>query len=221
MTTEDTQSLPLRGPASVALLVLMAMTLIAAGVAVFSGAYQVRPVLSSSMTPKLPMGAVVITQRVPVTSVHAGDVIVFHDPYIPAKLIVHRITTLTRAGGVTTIKTKGDANRVSDPWTVTLRGNTSYRVVGVIPYVGWAAVWIHQPSIQSHMLPIGLALGAIALVIAFWPARKKATGWRGPAVAPDVDGDNATKTNPGLSPDDPRNIVDARPESTAPISSRS
>ncbi len=60
--------------------------LLGAGAAVFSGAYQVRPVLSSSMTPKLPLGGVVITQRVPVTVVHAGDVIVFHDPYTPAKL---------------------------------------------------------------------------------------------------------------------------------------
>ncbi|HEV7148838.1 MAG TPA: signal peptidase I [Pedococcus sp.] len=212
MSTTDTPSKPLRGHASVALLVLMALALFAAGVAVFSGAYQVRPVLSSSMTPKLPLGGVVITQRVPVTSVHAGDIIVFHDPYIPAKLIVHRIATLTRTAGVTTIQTKGDANRVADPWTVTLRGNTSYRVVGVIPYVGRVAVWVHQPSIQSHMLPIGIALAAAAFAIAFWPTRKRAapgTGLGETSEEVGADGQPALEKAGVGSLFDPRPRVDA------------
>ena len=163
-----------RGHLGTALLVVFAVALLGAAAAVFSGAYQVRPVLSSSMTPELPVGAVVITQRVPVSSVRAGDVIVFHDPYTPAKLVVHRVTTLTRADGVTTVTTKGDANRVADPWTVTLRGSTSYRAVGAIPYVGRVAVWFHQPAIASHIVPVGLALGGLALVVLLWPARKSA-----------------------------------------------
>lgn len=174
MPSTPTRARALRGHAATASVVLLALALAGAAVAVFSGAYQVRPVLSSSMTPKLPVGSVVITQRVPVASVHAGDVIVFHDPYTPAKLVVHRVTTLKRADGVTTITTKGDANPVADPWTVTLRGDTSYRQIGVIPYVGRAAVWIHQPAIASHVMPIGLTMAGLAVTILLWPRRKPA-----------------------------------------------
>jgi signal peptidase I len=160
------------GKVTNAALVLLALALLGATVAVFSGAYQVRPVLSSSMTPQLPVGSVVITQRVPVTQVRAHDVIVFHDPYDPDKLVVHRVMTIKRESGTTTITTKGDANAVGDPWTVNLRGNDSYRVVGNVPVVGRAAVWIHQPAIQANLLPIGAGLGLLSLAILFWPRRK-------------------------------------------------
>ena len=35
------------------------------------------------------------------------------------------------------ITTKGDANRVADPWHLTLQGATQYRLVFVVPFVGW------------------------------------------------------------------------------------
>lgn len=171
-TTDVSRSRTIVGTTTNAALVLLALALLGAAVAVFSGAYQVRPVLSSSMTPKLPVGSVVITERVPVTSVRAHDVIVFHDPYNPSKLVVHRIATIQRDGGATTITTKGDANAVPDPWKVNLRGDTSYRVVGDIPVVGYLAVWVHQPAIANHMVPVGLGVGALALAVLFWPRRK-------------------------------------------------
>ncbi len=105
---------------------------------------------------------------------------------------MHRIPTLTRTGGITTIKTKGDASRVPDPWTVTLRGINSYRVVGVIPYIGRAAVWVHQPAIQSHILPVGIALALVAAPIALWPTRKRAP------EAADVAGASVAATLLGL-----------------------
>ena len=41
------------------------------------------------------------------------------------------------------ITTKGDANNVADPWgKIVLKGATAYRMVGVIPLVGWPAVAI-------------------------------------------------------------------------------
>ena len=36
------------------------------------------------------------------------------------------------------MSTKGDANRVPDPWgPVQLQGSTAYRLVAVVPFVGW------------------------------------------------------------------------------------
>jgi len=52
-------------------------------VGVASGAWQVRPILSGSMRPGFPVGGVVVTQRVPLDSLHVGDVVVFHIPHDP------------------------------------------------------------------------------------------------------------------------------------------
>jgi hypothetical protein len=35
------------------------------------------------------------------------------------------------------VTTKGDANRIADPGRVTLQGDTQYRLVFVVPFLGW------------------------------------------------------------------------------------
>jgi signal peptidase len=162
----------------VALLVLTVAYGVVA-VAVFSGAYQVRPVLSGSMRPHLQVGSVVITKSVPVTSVRKGDVIVFHEPDDADKLVVHRVVELDRSAGQTIISTKGDANSAPDPWRLILRGNTSYRVVGDIPWLGQVAVWAHQPGVRGATLPAGLALAALSVLLLAWPRKGGRPGRQG------------------------------------------
>ncbi len=157
-------------------LALAALALVLGATAVFSGAYQVRPVLSSSMTPHLPVGAVVITHRVPVSAVRAQDVIVFHDPYDTDKLVVHRVQDVTRDGGATIVRTKGDANASPDPWAVSLLGADSYRAIGAVPYVGYLALWLHQSVIQRLLVPAGLGLGVVAVALVAWPRRRSDVG---------------------------------------------
>lgn len=74
---------------------------------------------------------------------------------------MHRIVALTRAGDKTTITTKGDANRVDDPWgKVALQGAAAYRMVAVVPLLGWAAAlgrwWIPLVLIAAGVL-LGIA----------------------------------------------------------------
>jgi signal peptidase len=136
-------------------------------VAVASGNYQIRPVLSGSMRPSLPVGGVVITQRVPVSDLGEGDVIVFLEPDSTTNLVVHRIVSLEPGSSGPIVHTKGDANEAPDPWTLALPGDHAYRAVSCLPFVGYLAVWAHSPSggrvlvVIGTLLMLGAALGAI------------------------------------------------------------
>ena len=136
--------------------------IVAGTVAVLSGRYQLRPVLSGSMRPGLPVGGIVITERVPTSSLQVRDVVVFHSPDHPQDLIVHRIVSLTPGASGPVVKTQGDANTAPDPWTVTLHGATAYRAVYALPLVGYVAVWVHGPSGRLALMVTGLLLLLVA-----------------------------------------------------------
>jgi signal peptidase I len=132
-----------------------------AAAAVLSGRYQVRPVLSGSMRPGLPVGGVVITKRVPISSIKVRDVIVFHPPG-QSELVVHRVIKLTHEADGIAIQTQGDANNTPDAWTATLRGSTAYRAVYSVPLVGYVALWAHGPRGRRVLLLVGLVLLIVA-----------------------------------------------------------
>lgn len=149
------------GTATVTVLGLLLTVMV---VAVVSGAYQIRPVLTGSMRPGLPVGGVVVTHRIPLDEVKVRDVIVFHRPGRPGELVVHRVIRLTRSGSTVTVKTQGDNNDTPDPWTVTLRGATAYRATFTVPLLGYPAVWIHSADGQRELLiVIGLVIAGVAI----------------------------------------------------------
>jgi signal peptidase I len=146
---------------SVLIAVLVGLVGIGVGELV-SGRYQMRPVLSGSMRPGLPVGGIVITKRVPIESLRVRDVVVFHRPDQPQELVVHRIISLKNAPSGPVIQTQGDANDARDPWQVSLRGSTAYRASFSVPLVGYAAVWTHGPAGRQTLTIVGglLILGA-------------------------------------------------------------
>jgi signal peptidase I len=165
--------------------IVLVLGLVGIGVAaILSGRYQVRPVLSGSMRPGLPVGGIVITKQVPISSLQVRDVVVFHRPDYPQELVVHRIISLTHGPGGIVIQTQGDANNAPDPWKVTLRGTTAYRAVYSLPMVGYIAVWMHNPSGRRTLLGIGLLLVAGAATGSILSRRRKAS-------AIDADSDDA------------------------------
>jgi signal peptidase I len=122
----------------------------------------VTPVLSGSMRPGLAVGGAVISQRVPVDSLHVRDVIIFSDPYKPSEQIVHRIVRITKnKSGQLQFNTQGDANTVRDPWTITIRGNDVYRVRWSVPLLGYVA-----NSYQRHRGYYLLGAGIVLILIA-------------------------------------------------------
>jgi signal peptidase len=133
-----------------------------AGYQVKTGQWHATPVLSGSMRPGMQPGDVVVTQRVPVSDLHVRDVVVFYPPNETERQTVHRIVKLTVKGGTTSITTWGDANLIADPAVSSLKGATAYRMVRVVPLLGYPAVWLQNGS--RGILVIGL--GAILLIAA-------------------------------------------------------
>jgi signal peptidase I len=124
----------------------VSVIVVAIGLAVRTGRLDLEPVLSGSMRPTFQPGDLVASWRVPVASLRVGDVIAFVPPGKSYRE-EHRIVRLTRsrpAGAdsvLTTVTTRGDANHgLTDPWgRITLRGTSAYRLVAIIPKLGWAS----------------------------------------------------------------------------------
>jgi signal peptidase len=127
------------------------------------GTWAVNPVLSGSMRPGFTVGGVVISQRVPVSQLAVRDVIVFHNPNNPSEEMVHRIVQMTKGSdGQLLIRTQGDANPVRDPWTLTIRGNSVYKVRWSLPLLGYVAV-AYQNNRGTALLVAGFVLILVAL----------------------------------------------------------
>ena len=157
----------------------LAVLLVAvAGVGIATGRLQLRPVLSGSMGHTLPLGSVAVIERIPTSSIAVGDILALRHPGTAGTTYVHRVIRLGhRPNGELVVQTKGDANKVPDPASVTIVGPYAYRVEHDIPWVGYAAVWLHNR-------PGGALLfgGGLILVVGGWlmyravREREKATG---------------------------------------------
>lgn len=96
-------------------------------------------VLSGSMDPAMPAGAVAVVEDLDPARVAVGDVITFDfPPEDPEILVTHRVVEVTDLeGGGLAFRTKGDANEEADFSLVPAR-NVRGRVILAIPYVGYA-----------------------------------------------------------------------------------
>jgi signal peptidase len=119
--------------------------------------YPLLAVASGSMVPTLNVGDLIIVQGgFTVSDINAthetGDIIVFHKPYNPDELIVHR--AVGEKGDE--LLTKGDNNPTVDPWEVN-DGDLVGKVVWIVPYVGHVPLFVHTPT--------GLSVIVILIVI--------------------------------------------------------
>jgi hypothetical protein len=109
------------------------------------------------MRPGLAVGGVAISERVPADRLAVRDVIVFQPPDRPSEQVVHRIVQLAvGSSGQVEINAQGDASTVRDPWTLTMRGDSAYRVRWSVPLIGYVAA-----AFQNHR---GLALLGAGIV---------------------------------------------------------
>ncbi len=135
-----------------ALLVTAGVVVLGAGIAVRVAGLNFQTVLSNSMRPTFSAGDVAITQAIPMDSVRVGDVITFYPPN-STRALIHRVTSLQ--DGV--ITTRGDGNAIDDPWHITLAGTTAYRMVAVVPSLGWLTE-LQRPALLLAGLLVGLAI---------------------------------------------------------------
>lgn len=130
--------------------------------------YQTTTMLTGSMSPGINPGDVVVAGQVPVADLKVGDVITYHIPIEDQRVETHRVVDIsTGADGLTTVRTKGDANQGVDPWTATLQGATVYRHVGTIPYLGTAIRALREPLVSVILMygaPAVLVIGVLATI---------------------------------------------------------
>lgn len=124
--------------------------------------YQTFIVLSSSMEPAIPVGAVVVTVPVPRNDLVSGDVITYQRAEEPDIAITHRIVRLTGVAGALIARTRGDANLVDDPWEVRL-SETVLRVQGYVPLAGYVLMFAQSPSGRLVMI-----VAPALLLVAIW-----------------------------------------------------
>lgn len=135
-----------------ALIVAAGALVLCGGIAIRAGGLGFQTVVSNSMRPTISAGDVAVTQAVPADSIRAGDVIAFVPPD-GTRTLLHRVTALT--DGV--ITTRGDANAIDDPWQVRLGGPTAYRLVAVVPSLGWLTV-LQRPALALAGALVGLGI---------------------------------------------------------------
>jgi signal peptidase I len=126
------------------------------------GSSPVYVVVSKSMVPTLQIGDLVITEKVPFSSIHVGQVIVYAKPdsfgQCNGETIVHRVVAITSQG----LTTQGDdrlTNPSPDPWSPIPAACVKGVVVLAIPYLGLVSMAIPYPW--------NYALVGLILVFAF------------------------------------------------------
>ena len=157
---------PLRAVRAGAGMLLATVVLLVGLTAVGSltGRWGLVPVLTGSMRPGIQPGDLVLVTPEPVTEVRPGQVLLFRPPGNTAA-VVHRVVSVSDAGGVPAIQTKGDANNVADPWKARLDGPRAFRVRAVLPHLGYLAVAEHHPGLRLA-LELGLVAGGVGVGLA-------------------------------------------------------
>lgn len=133
-----------------ALLLIVIVGAMAGSVALWSSGYQLYVVQTASMVPAISPGDVVIDRPVR-DGVRVGDVITFQHSSSP-DLVTHRVTAVTDGQ----IRTKGDANRTEDAWSI-----DEAQVHGIVslavPLAGFAIVYLRQPSGLASLATVAMA----------------------------------------------------------------
>jgi signal peptidase I len=133
-----------------------------------------------SMGGALPRGSIAYEEVVPAARIGVGDVITYRPPGRASARVTHRVVWIGRdQAGARTYRTRGDLNRVRDPWTFSLAGRTQARLVFHVPFAGYV---VEALSVRAVRM---LVFGLPALVIAAGAFRRAWRSARAPASRED------------------------------------
>jgi signal peptidase len=120
-------------------------------------------ITGGSMQGTYDKGSVVFEKVVPTSQLRVGDVITYIPPASSGvtNLVTHRIVSAEAGTKGIIYRTKGDANPSIDPWTFTLDRAEQVVVEFDVPHVGWALLYLADPS--HRKLVVGVPAGLIAL----------------------------------------------------------
>ena len=139
------------------------------GVAVVqrTGAAQLLTVVSGSMRPTLPLGSLVVVVPRDAAAVRVGDVITFSPPG-ENRTVTHRVVDVQGSGTELRVHTRGDANPVADPWTLTFPTRRTWVVVADAPWVGRPWLWLAQPAHRQLVLVPAALLVTLMWLTTIW-----------------------------------------------------
>ena len=143
------------------LVVLLALTLV--GGRLFG--MQTYAVLSGSMEPAYPTGALLYVRKVDPADIQPGQVITFLlDEHTVATHRVVEVIPDPEEAGIYRYRTKGDANEAADAGLVHCK-NVLGTPVASIPYLGYVITWIQNPPGTY----IAISAAAVLLLLVFLP----------------------------------------------------
>ena len=129
-------------------------------------------VLTGSMRPALDPGDVVLSRGAAPLDVRPGDVVTFHDPSRDGELVTHRVESMRRHDAVVTFVTKGDANAVSERWSVPVDG-TIGRAALRVPEVGHALQWAGTREGKLGLIAVPALLLVMLELVALAALRRR------------------------------------------------
>jgi signal peptidase I len=132
-------------------------------------------VLTGSMEPALDPGDVVLSAKRSPLDVRPGDVVTFHDPSRDGELVTHRVESMRRDGAMVSFVTKGDANDVSERWSVPADGAIG-RAALRVPEVGHVLQWAGTREGKIGLIAVPAFLLVLLELVGL------AGAWRRPAA---------------------------------------
>jgi signal peptidase I len=151
-----------------ALLALALVVFVAIALLPQLGLYRPVTVLSGSMRPSFSPGDMVAVAPEPVSAVRVGQVISYQVPTGVHQVETHRIVKILQGGAHPVVQTKGDANNWPDPWTAKLEGKTAWRLVAVVPKLGYLVNGLRGGSLRIVGIIIAPGLLALLLLSEIW-----------------------------------------------------
>ena len=140
--------------------------------------YRTFTVLSGSMEPTIPVGSMIFDREVQASDLARGDVVTFHPPGQPEKLVSHRIVRVEETKRGSFLVTRGDSNGVVDDWRIPAEGR-GLRYEFHVPYIGYLVGGLLTPVGRLVALTLAaLWLGGLALWT-IWRPRQKPLPARG------------------------------------------
>jgi signal peptidase len=134
--------------------------------------YRPAAVYSGSMVPTMPVGSLVFEKTVPASTVKVGDIITFTDPYVPGRLVTHRVIRIAKTDHGLAYRTKGDANPARDPWTIALPGTVGKQSFSV-PYLGYLLVYARTREIRTALIILTALTLLGGILIKIWRPKNR------------------------------------------------
>ncbi len=145
------------GTLTIALVAAAALLMLASAPQLFG--WRSLIVISGSMEPAIPIGAVVVSRPVTPSQLRRGDIISFEQRGAPGVTVTHRLVSITHVGHRWLLQTKGDANPQPDILPVDVARPLD-RVVWIFPLAGFLAV-----DIEAYGFGLGLIFAGVLLLL--------------------------------------------------------